>query len=123
MNNRRGEKIGWLGGWSGGFLWVVILAMVFAIQGRFTEAMASGAIAAMAFALIFATAPWKHPRTRYWKLMLPIYTMLVLSVAVLLWAFGSFEAAGFNQWSFFWLLPALTPFWIVGGRRWDESDA
>lgn len=123
MNNRRREKVGWLVGWSGGFLWVVILAIVFAVQARFTEAIAAGAIAAIAFGLVFATAPWRHPRTHYWKLMLPLYAMLVLSVLVLLWAFGSFEAAGSNYWSFFWLLPALTPFWTIGGRTWEAHAA
>jgi len=123
MSDRRGEKIGWLGGWSGGFLWVAILAIVFAFQGRFTEAFVSAGIAALAFSLVFATAPWKYPRTQYWKLMLPLYAMLVVSVAVLLWAFGSFSAAGFNQWSFFWLLPALTPFWTIGKRTWSDNAA
>ncbi len=28
MSDRRQEKIGWIGGWFGGFIWVLILSVV-----------------------------------------------------------------------------------------------
>ena len=37
MADRRQEKIGWLGGWAGGFIWVVILAVMLLVQGKALE--------------------------------------------------------------------------------------
>jgi len=32
IGNRRGEKIGWIAGWLGGFIWVAGLSLVFLYQ-------------------------------------------------------------------------------------------
>jgi hypothetical protein len=121
MNNRRGEKMGWIGGWSGGFIWLVILSVLFLFQGRYLEVLVSIANFVAAFILIFVTAPWRHPTVRYWKLMLPIYAMLILSLILPLWAFGSPTKAGLSGWSFLWLLPALIPLWIIGNKTWNDN--
>ncbi len=31
--SRAGEKLGWPGGWAGGFLWVLALAILFLLRG------------------------------------------------------------------------------------------
>lgn len=121
MNHRRGEKIGWIGGWTGGFLWLVLLAVPLLLQGRVLEATASIANATLAFILIVVTAPWKHPTIRYWKLMLPLYVLLAVSIVVLLWVFGSPAKAGLSWWSFLWLFPALIPFGTVGKKTWNDN--
>ena len=123
MNNRRGEKIGWIGGWTGGFAWLVLLSILLLFQGRYIEATVSIATAAVAFTLIIAMAPWKHPTVRYWKLMLPIYAVLAVSIGVILWVFGSPAEAGYGWWSFLWLFPALIPLWTVGNRTWNDNAA
>ena len=44
MGNRKGERIGWICGWLGAFLWVVVLAVIFFVQGRAAEAAVGLAI-------------------------------------------------------------------------------
>ncbi|MEI8183138.1 MAG: hypothetical protein WCG29_10590 [Desulfomonile sp.] len=34
MANRLGEKAGWIGGWCGGFLWVLLLSVMWVVKGR-----------------------------------------------------------------------------------------
>lgn len=123
MNNRRGEKIGWIGGWTGGFLWLILLAVLLLIQGRFLEAAISLAIAAVAVVLIVVMAPWRHPAVRYWKLMLPLYALLAVSIVILLWSIGFPERAGLTWWSLLWLFPALIPFGTIGKKTWDDNAA
>jgi hypothetical protein len=41
MTNRTGEKVGWLGGWSGGFLWLAVLSVVWLVQGLHARALVS----------------------------------------------------------------------------------
>jgi len=121
MSNRRGEKIGWIGGWAGGFFWLVLLSVLLLFQGRFVEATAGIGTAAVAFILIVITAPWKHPTVRYWKLMLPLYAVLAVSIVLLLFVFGSPAKAGLSWWSFLWLFPALIPFGTIGKKTWNDN--
>ena len=51
MNSRRGEKLGWTLGWCGGFVWVVILAIVAWVQGKTLHAAAGLAIVIALFRL------------------------------------------------------------------------
>ncbi|MGB5621154.1 MAG: hypothetical protein WBN65_01545 [Gammaproteobacteria bacterium] len=123
MQERKQEKIGWIGGWLGGFIWVFILAIVFFVQGKALQGGVGLLIVCVACAAIVMYSPWRHPQTAYRKLMMPIY---MLFLAALLWAIWSFEgpgAMGFNSWwSLLILLPALMPFWTVGKRRWDDGQ-
>lgn len=34
--SRKGEKIGWIDGWIGGFIWLCILSIVWLVQGKLT---------------------------------------------------------------------------------------
>ncbi|MGD8413567.1 MAG: hypothetical protein PVF33_05015 [Candidatus Latescibacterota bacterium] len=122
MKERRGEKVGWIGGWSGGFFWVLILSVLFMIQGRWVAAVAGMVLACLAVALIFGGAPWRHPETPYWKLMLPVYGAFIVSIAWLAATYRGPEALGLNGWQAFLLLPLLTPFATVGKRRWNERE-
>lgn len=36
-SSRRGEKIGWTVGWIGGFLWIVILSIIFYIKASYQK--------------------------------------------------------------------------------------
>ena len=121
MSARAGEKAGWSVGWAGGFLWVGILAVVFLVQGNMLAGLAGLALVAVAAVAIRAFAPWRHPSTPYWMLMLPLYGLLGLSVAWAVMAFGA-EETGLTGWSLLAFLPLLIPFGSVGGRRWREGD-
>jgi len=72
MENRKGEKIGWVGGWLGGFLWVAVLAVVFLFQGKILQAVSGMGLAAAATACALRFVPWRFPETPYWKLIFPV---------------------------------------------------
>jgi hypothetical protein len=122
MANRNGEKIGWLGGWAGGFSWVGILAIVWLLQGKVLEGLTGIILALAAAFLIITLAPWRHPAVIYWKLLIPIYLVLFLSVGWAIWAFGGVRQAGFSVWSLFLLAVLLLPLWQTSRRRWQDVE-
>lgn len=120
MTAEQGEKIGWLAGWIGGFLWVAILSGVFLAKGRWPQGVLGIVLVAVAWASVMLLVPWKHPDTAYWKLMLAPYACLIAAVA---WAFWSFDepmtlAAGSG--ALLTLLPVLLPLALLGKRRWSD---
>ena len=50
MASRAGEKLGWLGGWAGGFLWVLALAILFLLRGQLVDGLVGLALAGWAMA-------------------------------------------------------------------------
>ncbi len=123
MQQRRSEKIGWIGGWLGGFLWLCLLAVLWLVQGRITGGLLALGMFAVAVVTVVALAPWKHPETRYWKLMLPIYTVLAASVGLCAWIGLEVDKLGLSWWSLMLLMPLFAPFATVGKRRWKDGDA
>jgi len=73
MKKRTGEKAGWIAGWLGGFIWVLILAGLFFYRYKFGQGVVGVVLYAVAVASALYCAPWRHPSTPYWKLMLPPY--------------------------------------------------
>ena len=118
--NRRGEKTGWLVGWSGGFIWALILAIILLVQGKATEGATGILLTGVAAGTIVFGAPWRHPDTPYWQLMLPLYTVFFAALFWAIWASDGFPGLGLNAWSVFLLLPLLTPFLTMGKRTWRE---
>lgn len=123
MSQRTGEKFGWVGGWLGGFLWVVILSVIFFVQGKVIPGLIGVGIACAAVVAIVAAAPWRHPETPYWKLMVPVYLAFLGAIIWMVWSSGGGKELGLNWWNAFLLLPLLLPFATVGRRRWDDGHA
>jgi len=119
---RTGEKAGWTGGWLGGFLWLLILSVVWLVQGRLTAGTVGLGLFVLGVGAILLLAPWRHPATPQWKLMLPVYCVFFISVAWALWAWGDPARSGLTWWSFFWVLPCLIPLWTAGRRRWEDGN-
>jgi len=119
---RTGEKVGWTGGWLGGFLWLLILSVVWLVQGRTTAGIVGLGLFLLAVGAILLLAPWRHPVTRQWKLMLPVYLVFFASIAWAVWTSGGLGQVGLSPWSFFWVLPCLIPLWTAGGRRWEDRN-
>jgi hypothetical protein len=122
VTTRTGEKIGWIGGWLGGFVWVIILAGVLLAQGKWTQGVSGLGVAGVAVAAIIWLAPWRHPKTAYWRLMLPLHIMLLVSAVWAIWAYGGWQNAGLSWWSGLWMLPLLIPFGSIGRRRWTDYE-
>lgn len=123
MNSRRkGEKRGWVLGWLGSFLWVLILAIVYLARGAFVPSLVGCTLVAGAAALTLVCSPWRYPRLPYWKLMLPLYALFFLSVAWAISIAGGAAELGLSVSSLFLLLPLLMPFFLAGSRRWIDGE-
>jgi hypothetical protein len=122
MTDRKGEKLGWTGGWLGGFVWVAILALVFLFQGRTAQGLVGLALTGAAAGVIIRCAPWRFPRTPYWRLMLAPYAAFFLSIAWAVWAYGGLAAVGLNWWNLAWLLPMLIPLGTLSKRTWADGE-
>ncbi len=124
MDDRKQQKFEWIGGWLGGFIWVLILSVIFLFQGRAVQAWVGLVITFGAVIVIWYFSPWKHPRTTFRLLMTPIYVLFFAAIAWAVWAMEDFQSMGINSWwSALILLPVFLPFWTVGTRRWDDNDA
>jgi len=123
MKNRNGEKIGWIGGWLGGFLWALILALVFLFKNQWTEGIVGLALVGLAIFVVLYFAPWKHPATPYWKLMVPVYIVFFSAAAWAIWSYGGFGVLGLNWWHFSWTLPLFMPLGTAGRRTWNDYSA
>lgn len=123
MDGRTGEKYGWLGGWWGAFLWVLILAVVWLARGRTSAGLAGLVLAGVALVASFVAAPWKRPSVPYWKLMLPLYGLLAVAVVWALWAFDAARHPDFSIWTLLPVLTVLMPLGTIGRRRWIDGDA
>ena len=120
--HRRGEKIGWLGGWIGGFLWLGILSVIWQFQGRTFAGILGLLLFVLAATTIYRTAPWKHPAVYYRKLMLPIYALLLAAIALSVWLMDDPGRYGFKWPNLLALMPAVLPLVIAGKRRWNDAN-
>jgi len=121
VKDRIGEKIGWTAGWAGGFIWVLVLSIVFLFQGKTEQGIFGMALVGAAVFIILFFAPWRFVSTHYWKLMLAPYGVFFLSIAWAIWSYGGLGATGLNWWNLLWLLPMLTPFGVLSKRKWLDS--
>jgi hypothetical protein len=125
MGERTGEKIGWLGGWTGAFLWAAVLGVVFLARGRWLAGTGGIALAALGLGLVFLARPWRHPRTPFWKLMLAPMAIIAATIPWAILSFGSeaLREEGVNAWN---LLPLVAvfvvPFATMGRRRWSDGE-
>ncbi len=118
--DRKGERYGWLLGFSGGFIWVLVLAVIGFVKGMTLAGTLGLVLAAVAITCIALCAPWRHPDRPWWMLMLPIYVLLAASLFWAMVFFGSSPDYGLSQLNWFVLLPAFLPFFIAGTRRWND---
>ncbi len=122
MKERKGEKIGWIGGWLGSFIWLCLLSIIWLIQGKTISGVSGISLFLAAVLSILVLAPWRHPGTKYWKLMLPIYMILIASAGLYIWLESVFSNAGVSWWSILYLTPLLIPFATIGTRCWNDGN-
>ena len=121
MDNRKGEKIGWIGGWLGSFIWVLILAAVFIVQGKTIQGYYGIALFLIAAFLMMAVSPWRNPGTSYWQLLVPFYLLFTAAVVWLIRSLGEQALAWFRWWNILPLLPILIPLFILGKKKWKDG--
>ncbi len=116
---RRGEKLGWLGGWFGAFAWLGLLSVIWLFQSKTSEGVIGLVVFIIAIIVISMTAPWKHPNTKYWKLMLPIYLLFICSIVLYVYLSGGLEIIGLKWTSIFFVIPGFIPLVTAGNRTWN----
>lgn len=57
MSERKQEKIGWIGGWTGGFVWVVVLSIILLADEQTFKAGTGFLIAGFGCMTIFSSRP------------------------------------------------------------------
>lgn len=118
--NRKGEKIGWIGGWFGSFLWIGLLSVFWMLQNQITSGILGIIIFGVASITIVTITPWKYPNTKYWKLMSPIYILFFTAIVLCMYCYG--RSANLKWTSFSWVLPCLLPFIMLGNRTWNDNS-
>ena len=116
--NRKGEKLGWVGGWIGSFVWILGFAAISFIKGDLIYGVISIFTFPVALLMILKFVPWRYPGTKYWKLMLPIYAIFLISVIFVIYIITGFNDLGRVQYCL-WLLPCFTPIFVLGNRTWE----
>ncbi|NCA71161.1 MAG: hypothetical protein EOM91_13860 [Sphingobacteriia bacterium] len=118
---RLGEKIGWLGGFAGGFLWIPPLAILFMIRGQLLAGCVGIALCVIGYGAVIRLTPWRYPNTAYWRLLLIPYLILLCTLPWAIWGFGP-ETADLDWWLLMPMLALLSPFVTIGTRRWGDGD-
>lgn len=121
MVERKGERLGWIFGWLGAFLWVAVLAVVFLARGLAVEGVCGLALTAVAVLCVFAFAPWRKPSRPMGTLMIPLYLVFFAAAAWAIRSFGGWKAAGLKWWNLLVLLPVLIPLATAGKRTWADG--
>jgi len=120
MELRTGEKIGWTFGFSGAFLWIVILSLVFLLHNKLAQGLSGLLLVVLAACSIMFLAPWRSPSTPYWKLMVPIYVLFFVTLLWAVWAYGGPSDLGLTWGHIFLVLPLLLPFLTMGKKTWND---
>lgn len=122
MNERKGEKIGWIGGWIGSFVWLIPVSIVWLNFNQIAAAVILLLFFILAITLTFQLTPWRYPKTYYYKLMLPNFLLFYMSAAVCVYFFYKVETEKANWLLFIWLIVLFTPLTTLvtlGKRKWE----
>jgi hypothetical protein len=121
MQPRSGEKLGWLGGFAGGFLWIPALAVLFLVRGETAAGLAGFVLGAVGYGAVVSCRPWRYPDTRYWRLLILPNLALFAAVPWAIWGFGPEAAGSLDWWLVLPFLALLSPFVTIGWRRWRDG--
>jgi hypothetical protein len=121
--NRNGEKIGWIGGWIGSFLWLLALSVLWFFRGQIQLGEIAIGLFILAVIVVNLVTPWRYPDTKYWKLMLFSFITFIMSIIICVTLGIGVKDLGFRWSDIFWFVPMLTPFYIFGNRTWNDGNS
>ena len=121
MNDRRGEKLGWTLGMLGSTAWMFILAPCAFFAGEWRIGAFALAAGLCVVVLVIQLAPWKHPTTRFWKLLLPPVAVMILAAGILMvWAGHGHSPLGLGTCPLGWCLRlAVDRHRLASVGRWE----
>jgi len=122
MTERRGERIGWLGGWAGSFLWLLALSIILLAQGNILAGVAGLVMYLLAMAALVLVTPWRFPATSYWLLMLPLLLLLLAGVVLMYFVYLDASQGAVPLWSLSWVLLLFLPLLTMGRRTWQQGE-
>ena len=123
MNKRKGEKIGWIGGWLGAFLWLLVLSIIMLVRGDTMPGIIAFLMFIVAVLVISLLTPWRFPNTKYWIVLLPPYIVFLISAFTCIMFFGGLETIGLKWTNFLWFVALLRPFFTIGAKTWNEGQS
>jgi hypothetical protein len=85
FRNDLGPKIGWLGGFLGASLWLVILAAVHLVNRDLWGGLLGLFFYLVCLGCIFSLRPWKYPQTPLWKLYTATLAPLLVAAGWFYW--------------------------------------
>ena len=80
-----GPKIGWIGGFLGASLWLVILAVVHLVNGDLRGGLLGLLLYLVCLVCLFSLRPWKYRHTRLWKLYTATLAPLLVAAGWFFW--------------------------------------
>lgn len=118
MDHRGGEKWSWYLGSLGSSCWIVVGAGMMVAQGELAKGLIGLMLFAVAVTAMFASAPWRNPNTRYWKLILITLATPLGAIVWGIWCVGIDESR-----AVFLAIPliVLLPILLVGKMRWSDQ--
>jgi uncharacterized membrane protein YfcA len=122
MRNRRGEKLGWTLGGLGGSLWMIPVSILSFWSGRFVFGLVGLGLFALAVTSVVYLAPWRHPRVRCWRLLLPCCAVVALAGILLLGVEGSPYVRRLLWGQVPLMMVFASPLSPVGRLRWQDRE-
>ena len=121
MIERKGEKIGWIGGWIGGFLWLLVMSIILLVKGNYNFGIAGLMLFGITLFLINIMSPWRQPEVKYWILFTPLYAVFIISLVMVVVAYGDYGSLGESGWSLLRFIPIFIPYIVIGQKTWDKK--
>jgi len=118
----KGQKAGWTLGGLGAIIWIPLLSVIFLFKGNYAGAILGAGFFILGVLYLIYFAPWKHPKTQFWKIYLGLLTIIILAAVVFLylWYPKSEFSGTFNIFSIFWIFPLFLPIFLLGNKTWKD---
>jgi hypothetical protein len=118
-NSDTGPKIGWIGGFLGASLWLLILSAVRLANQDLRGGLLGLVLYFACLGCIFGLRPWKFPHTRLWKLYTATLAPLLVAAGLFYWREMPLDLSLSGLFSVVSLLTVLfLPVFLHGRKTW-----
>lgn len=120
-NQRRGPRIGWVGGFIGGTFWMILAALVLLVKGDLVGGLVMAAAYGLCLLGLKIGLPWRRPDTTLWKLYLLVLAPMAAGGAFFFLRFHYRLHPLDNQyWLPLLIVPFLIPLLTMGQKTWRQ---
>ena len=119
--DERGRRWGWILGFMGASLWILLASIMLFIKPDLAGASLSLGLYFIILFFIFNWTPWKRPDTAFWKMYLVNVVFILSMLPYFAWRFDlSLDDLRSSGLSLVVLIPILIPIFILGRKSWNE---